>query len=215
MCRETAVLLCCAFDLAEPVTSHIPLSFLAQHYHPLSPHALNFHLTLQLHLPLPEGGRQIYGRGMATGEVPNIVIPGESSSVERRGSPGVFVPPKIQKEVLFAAESFYRCEGLGSVATYEYSDVGCVVGEEEILKLYEEYGALAKSKSRKDRDERNKRCIFKRQPQRHLTSRFPRHRSEDPRGRQGVLGGSEGGPAELSKGWRGTKAKGATEEKAT
>ncbi|KAG0730555.1 hypothetical protein GWK47_028011 [Chionoecetes opilio] len=88
---------------------------------------------------------------MATGEVPNIVIPWESSSVERRGSPGVFFPkPQDQKEVLLL-EHFYREKVLEvwRRANIPTSDVSWV--KKKILKLYEEYGDLAKSKSRRQR----------------------------------------------------------------
>ncbi|KAG0726254.1 hypothetical protein GWK47_036984 [Chionoecetes opilio] len=43
----------------------------------------------------------------------------------------------------------------------EHSDVGCSWVKKKILKLYEEYGALAKSKSRKTETEEMKRCIFR------------------------------------------------------
>ncbi|KAG0710443.1 hypothetical protein GWK47_022768 [Chionoecetes opilio] len=68
---------------------------------------------------------------------------------------------KIQKEVLFAAAAS-TAEKVLEVwrrANIPTSDVSWV--KKKILKLYEEYGALAKSKSRKTETEKMKRCIFR------------------------------------------------------
>ncbi|KAG0715477.1 hypothetical protein GWK47_011852 [Chionoecetes opilio] len=68
---------------------------------------------------------------------------------------------KIQKEVLFAAAAS-TAEKVLEVwrrANIPTSDVSWV--KKKILKLYEEYGALAKSKSRKTEMEEMKRCIFR------------------------------------------------------
>ncbi|KAG0725539.1 hypothetical protein GWK47_038451 [Chionoecetes opilio] len=68
---------------------------------------------------------------------------------------------KIQKEVLFAAAAS-TAEKVLEVwrrANIPTSDVSWV--KKKILKLYEEYGALAKSKSRKTETEEMKRCIFR------------------------------------------------------
>ncbi|KAG0714766.1 hypothetical protein GWK47_013486 [Chionoecetes opilio] len=67
----------------------------------------------------------------------------------------------IQKEVLFAAAASTAEKVLEVLrrANIPTSDVSWV--KKKILKLYEEYGALAKSKSRKTETEEMKRCIFK------------------------------------------------------
>ncbi|KAG0727299.1 hypothetical protein GWK47_004023 [Chionoecetes opilio] len=68
---------------------------------------------------------------------------------------------KTQKEVLFAAAAS-TAEKVLEVwrrANTPTSDVSWV--KKKILKLYEEYGALAKSKSRKTETEEMKRCIFR------------------------------------------------------
>ncbi|KAG0730067.1 hypothetical protein GWK47_029052 [Chionoecetes opilio] len=68
---------------------------------------------------------------------------------------------KIQKEVLFAAAAS-TAEKVLEVwrrANIPTSDVSWV--KKKILKLYEEYGVLAKSKSRKTETEEMKRCIFR------------------------------------------------------
>ncbi|KAG0715261.1 hypothetical protein GWK47_012366 [Chionoecetes opilio] len=67
---------------------------------------------------------------------------------------------KIQKEVLFAAAAS-TAEKVLEVwrrANIPTSDVSWV---KKILKLYEEYGVLAKSKSRKTETQEMKRCIFR------------------------------------------------------
>ncbi|KAG0726770.1 hypothetical protein GWK47_035883 [Chionoecetes opilio] len=97
---------------------------------------------------------------MATGEVPNIVIPGDSSSSRGEVLQVFFVPPQDLREVLFAAAAS-TAEKVLEVwrrANIPTSDVSWV---KKILKLYEEYGALAKSKSRKTETEEMKRCIFR------------------------------------------------------
>ncbi|KAG0717858.1 hypothetical protein GWK47_053608 [Chionoecetes opilio] len=67
---------------------------------------------------------------------------------------------KIQKEVLFvaAASTAEKVLEVWRRANIPTSDVSWV---KKILKLYEEYGALAKSKSRKTETEEMKRCIFR------------------------------------------------------
>ncbi|KAG0712330.1 hypothetical protein GWK47_018729 [Chionoecetes opilio] len=98
---------------------------------------------------------------MATGEVPNIVIPGESSSVEKRGSPGVFVPPQDLEGGSFCCSSSTAEKVLEVWRRANIPTSGCVGVKKKILKLYEEYGALVKSKSRKTETEEMKRCIFR------------------------------------------------------
>ncbi|KAG0729215.1 hypothetical protein GWK47_000337 [Chionoecetes opilio] len=68
---------------------------------------------------------------------------------------------KIQKEVLFAAAAS-TAEKVLEVwrrVNIPTSDMSWV--KKKILKLYEEYGALAKSKSRKTETKEMKRCIFR------------------------------------------------------
>ncbi|KAG0728657.1 hypothetical protein GWK47_003670 [Chionoecetes opilio] len=122
---------------------------------------------------------------------------------------------KIQKEVLFAAAAS-TAEKVLEVwrrANIPTSDVSWV--KKKILKLYEEYGALAKSKSRKTETEEMEMHL-QRQPRRHVRHRaFQGNGSEDPRGRQGVLGGSEEREDRQSCSMAGVdeKLKRATEEK--
>ncbi|KAG0730170.1 hypothetical protein GWK47_028823 [Chionoecetes opilio] len=67
---------------------------------------------------------------------------------------------KIQKEVLFAAAaSTAEVLEVWRRANIPTSDVSWV--KKKILKLYEEYGALARSKSRKTETKEMKRCIFR------------------------------------------------------
>ncbi|KAG0717466.1 hypothetical protein GWK47_054319 [Chionoecetes opilio] len=68
---------------------------------------------------------------------------------------------KIQKEVLFAAaastaEKVLEVWRRANIPTLDVSWV-----KKKILKLYEEYGAMGKSKSRKTETEEMKRCIFR------------------------------------------------------
>ncbi|KAG0726395.1 hypothetical protein GWK47_036685 [Chionoecetes opilio] len=141
----------------------------------------------------------------------------ESSSVEGRASPGVFCSHhKTQKGGSFCCQQLLPLRRFWEVWRRANIPIfGCVVGvKKKILKLYEEYGALGEIQVRERQSGRNEEMHLQRQPRRHVQiSRIPRQRSEDPRGRQGVLGGSEGGLAELLDGWRGREGEASDEEK--
>ncbi|KAG0715237.1 hypothetical protein GWK47_012410 [Chionoecetes opilio] len=157
---------------------------------------------------------------MATGEVPNIVISRESSSVETARFFHVFVcPPQDPEGGSFCCRaSLPACEGLrkAPVATKPppsriFSDVRMQLVswvKKKILKLYEgSTVALAKSQqSRKDRDERNeemhlqmtapkKKCSTSRSLKWLIERRYPR-------GKTGVLGGQSGGGRQAAR-WLG------------
>ncbi|KAG0721993.1 hypothetical protein GWK47_045299 [Chionoecetes opilio] len=68
---------------------------------------------------------------------------------------------KIQKEVLFAAAASTAEKGLGSVATCEHSDVGCVVGEEEDPQTVRGVRRLGEIQVTEDRDGRNEEMLFR------------------------------------------------------
>ncbi|KAG0728332.1 hypothetical protein GWK47_032689 [Chionoecetes opilio] len=105
-------------------------------------------------------GQTIYGRGILekspTSSFPENRLPSRGEVLQ------VFLfYHKIQKEVLFAAAAS-TAEKVLEVwrrANIPTSDVSWV--KKKILKLYEEYGTLAKSKSRKTETEEMKRCIFR------------------------------------------------------
>ncbi|KAG0700150.1 hypothetical protein GWK47_025682 [Chionoecetes opilio] len=68
---------------------------------------------------------------------------------------------KIQKEVLFAAAASTAEKVLDMWRRANIPTLDVSWMKKKILKLYEEYGALAKSKSRKTETEEIKRCIFR------------------------------------------------------
>ena len=93
------------------------------------------------------------------------------------------------------------------MTTCEHSDIGCVVGEEEDPQTVQGVWHLGEIQVTKNRDGRNEEMHLQRQTRRHVRHHaFQGNGSEDPQGRQGVLGGSEGGPVELLDGWRGREA---------
>ncbi|KAG0713034.1 hypothetical protein GWK47_017129 [Chionoecetes opilio] len=98
---------------------------------------------------------------MATGEVPTSSFPGNRLPSRGEVLQVFLFHHKIQKEVFFAAAASTAEKVLEVWRRADHSDVGCVVGEEEDTQTVEEYGALAKSKSRKTETEEMKRCIFR------------------------------------------------------
>ncbi|KAG0696818.1 hypothetical protein GWK47_026430 [Chionoecetes opilio] len=112
---------------------------------------------------------------------------------------------KTQKEVLFAAAAF----PLGVLEVWrrrEHSDVGIVVGEEERSSNYEEAPCEIQV-TEEGRGEEMKRCIFRDS----LEDMFDIAHSKGQwkrrsRGRQGFLGGSEGGPGRVAR-WLGVDEK--------
>ncbi|KAG0719272.1 hypothetical protein GWK47_050815 [Chionoecetes opilio] len=134
------------------------------------------------------------GRGMANGEIPPIVIPGNRLSPGRRGFPGVLFPPQDQKEVFFAAQ-FTAQKGLGSWGDFRTFPTSECVGKKEAPQCTRST-APWRNPSTEDRDGRNEKSIF-REARRMFASAFQREWKRRSRGRQGALGGQREDPAEL------------------